>query len=180
MHQKLLIFLVGIFLVSPLKAQIERENPTGEFKINILNTILLGSIELGYEHFVTKDQSLGVEFHINDRFAYRSQNGNKNFSSNSVLVAYNFYFPDQQSGNIYVFPFLKYRFGDYSEESDGVMTTTTLNSAYLGIGAGYKWVFANNFAIGPYASISRGFNSEVFDTFSAVEFKAGFSVGYRF
>jgi outer membrane receptor for Fe3+-dicitrate len=180
MCQKLLIFSIGFFLIGSLSAQVEREDPTGEFKINILNTILLGSVELGYEHFLSKDQSLGVEYHFNDRFAYRSLNGDKDFNSNVVLVAYNFYFPDQQSGNIYVFPFLKYRFGDYSESNDGVLTVTNMNSAFLGIGAGYKWVFANNFAIGPYASIARGFNSEFFDTFSPVEFKAGFSVGYRF
>jgi hypothetical protein len=180
MYKKLLLFLVGIFLIAPLKAQSKRENPTGEVKINILNTILLGSVEVGYEHFINRDQSIGVELLINDRFGYRSQGKGKNFDANSVLVAYNFYFANKDAGNIYVFPFLKYRFGEYTNSDQGTLKTTNLNSAFLGIGGGYKWVFDNNFAIGPYVSIARGFNSDFFEEFSAVEFKAGFTVGYRF
>jgi hypothetical protein len=180
MFKKLLFFFLGLFFVTSLKAQIERENPTGEVKINILNTILLGAVEIGYEKFITKDQSLGIEFHFNDRFGYRTQSNSQKFDANAVLLSYNFYFPNLESGNVYVFPFLKYRFGEYSEADQGVLRTTNLNSAFLGIGAGYKWVFENNFSLGPYASISRGFNSDSFEEFSAVEFKAGFTVGYRF
>jgi hypothetical protein len=55
------------------------EDPKGEIRLNFLNTIVLGSVELGYETFLKPDQSLGVELHLNDRFSYSSQQDGKDF-----------------------------------------------------------------------------------------------------
>ncbi len=158
----------------------ERDFPIGEVKVNFLNTILLGSIEMGYEQFLAEDQSIGVEFHINDRFGYRSQNDSKSFNASAILASYNFYFEQVGQGRLYVFPFFKYRFGEFTENIDGAIARTDLNGAYLGLGAGYKWIFGDKFVMGPFANVSRGFSEEVNDRFSAVEFKAGFTIGYRF
>lgn len=175
---KKIVAVCALFLSCSLLAQ--AQNQVGEAKINFLNTILLGSVELGYEQFIAPDQSISAELHLNDRFGYRPQSGDRDFSANAILVAYNFYFDSDGQTGPYLFPFIKYRFGDFSEVVDGSLVTTDLNGFFLGLGGGYKWVFDNKFAVGPFVNISRGFSQESNDRFSPVEFKAGLSVGYRF
>lgn len=155
------------------------EDPKGEIRLNFLNTIVLGSVELGYETFLKPDQSLGVELHLNDRFSYSSQQDGKDFSTTSVLVSYNFYFAGDGEGRMFISPFLKYRFGEYTEPAAGPSSVTNMNSGAIGLMAGYKWNF-NNFAFGPFGSVNRQFSQEVQNKFSAVELNAGFNVGYRF
>ena len=179
--KKSLIGIIAFLLMgSNGFSQSEKDFNSREVKLNFLNTILMGSIELGYEQFLSHDQSLGFEFHFNDRFGYNSQKGSRNFDASSIMAYYNFYFDDSDTGRIFVYPFFKYRFGEFTETVDGTLVRTDLNSGFLGLGAGYKWVFKDKFTMGPYANIARGFSTEVKNRFSAVEFKAGFSVGYRF
>ncbi|EIM74570.1 secreted protein [Nitritalea halalkaliphila LW7] len=175
---KKFVAVVALFLSCSFLAQ--AQDQIGEAKINFLNTILLGSVELGYEHFIAPDQSLSAEIHINDRFAYRTQSGDRNFNATSILVAYNFYFDNDGQTGFYLFPFIKYRFGDFTEVEGTSLEVTSLNGFFLGLGAGYKWVFDNKFAVGPFVNISRGFGEDSNERFSPVEFKAGLSVGYRF
>ena len=157
-----------------------------EIKLNIFNTIALGSVEFGYEYFIdsTQTQSIGVEFLINDRFGFNPEGKNgKEFKTNSYLVSYNFYFVQDEDdpSSFYISPFLKYRSGEFFElDENNLLIETDMNSAMIGIGAGYKWVYNGKLALGPYANIARGFNKEVTDRFSAVELNAGFSIGYRF
>jgi outer membrane autotransporter protein len=74
---------------------------------------------------------------------------------------------------------VKFRVGEYQE-----LTTTpviNMNSFILGAGVGYKWNLSNKFVFGPYANVGRNFSKEVNDEFNtAVEFNAGFGIGYRF
>lgn len=172
--------------VTTTKAQ---DTPTGEIKLNVFNTIVLGSVEVGYEHFIDADQSIGVELFINDRFSYTGEVGSRKFNTNSVALSYNFYLSSDNNGSGWeLSPLLKYRFGDHKEIKDYTINgatvptevTTDMDSFIIGLGVGYKWVFKNKFTISPYANIGRNFSKEVDDRFSAVEFNAGFSVGYRF
>lgn len=179
MKKTILIFLL-LGMVYASKAQTQNE-----IKLNILNTIALGSIEFGYERFIdsTQTQSIGVEFLFNDRFSYYpSDKDGKKFNTNSYLVSYNFYFVQGENpSSFYLSPFFKYRSGDYEEmDENNMIREIDMNSAMIGIGAGYKWVYNGQLAIGPYVNIARGFNKEVSDRFSAVEVNAGFSIGYRF
>ncbi|PSL02645.1 DUF3575 domain-containing protein [Cecembia rubra] len=177
--KKLLFVLPAMILIGNLALGQALEDPKGEIRLNFLNTILLGSVELGYEHFLAPDQSLGLELHINDRFNYRSAGAGKDFNATSILMSYNFYFAGNESGKLHISPFFKYRFGEYRESLDGPITVTNLNSGYIGLMGGYKWNF-NNFAFGPFVAVARGFSSEVADRFNAIELKAGLNVGYRF
>ncbi|WP_317173478.1 DUF3575 domain-containing protein [Echinicola arenosa] len=173
----LLMFLLGLAFYA--SAQTESDYNQHEIKLNILNTIVQGSVEIGYEYFVDRDQSIGVEYLINDRFGYNGQGNGKEYNTNSILVSYNFYFlNDYDPASLYVYPFFKYRFGDFTEPDEPFVTD--MNSAMLGIGVGYKWVQRDKFAIAPYVNIARGFSQEVTDRFSAVEINAGVSIGYRF
>jgi len=157
--------------------------PENEIKLNIVNTILIGSLELGYEHFLDINQSIGFGLTFMDRFAYVSDRGDgQDFNATSVVVSYNYYFVTENNpSGFYVFPFLKYRGGTFIEEFDSEPTLeTSLNSLFIGFGAGYKWVHNDKFALGPFISIARGFSEEVTDEFKPVEFNAGFTVGFRF
>jgi hypothetical protein len=177
--KKLFVAIIGLALLSAPAFSQSLQDPKGEVRLNFLNTIFLGSVELGYEQFVGPDQSIGVELHLNDRFGYSSAQNGRDFSVTSALVSYNFYFAGDENGKIYISPFFKYRFGEYREAIDNTISITNMNSGYIGLIGGYRWNF-NNFAFGPFAAVSRGFSAEVAEKFSYVEFKAGFNVGYRF
>ncbi|MGO1585017.1 autotransporter outer membrane beta-barrel domain-containing protein [Mesonia sp.] len=174
------LFLVGI----SVKAQ-QESFPQNEAKLNIANTIAIASVEVGYERFIGFNQSVDVEFLINDRINYHSEKGSRKFKTNSIKLGYNYYFGQENAGSgIYANPFIKYRFGDFEQdieiEGTKVSTTTDMNAFMVGLGAGYKWNFGDKFVLGPYVSIARNFSDEVQDRFSAIEFHGGFSVGYRF
>ena len=156
-----------------------------EVKLNIFNTIVLGSVEIGYERFLddSRSQSIGVEFLFNDRFSYYPQRGSseRDFKTNSYLVSYNYYFvEDDVPSSFYMSPFLKLRNGTYTELDNGIRREIDMNSFMIGLGGGYKWVFNDQLAMAPYVNIARGFSREVSERFTAVEVNAGFSIGYRF
>jgi len=151
-----------------------------ELKINFLNLILLGSFEVGYERFLSESHSLDVQLHINDRFGFNSQNNGKNYKTNAIQTGMNFYFGNKPSGRFHVYPFLKFRFGDFEESFVGAVATTDMTSFILGAGFGYKWEVSEHFAFGPYASVARNFSEAVSDKFTAIEPNAGFSLGFRF
>jgi hypothetical protein len=170
------LFLIGI----NMKAQ-ESDFPKNEAKLNIANTIAIASVEVGYERFIGFNQSVDVEFLINDRINYHSEKGSRKFNTNSIKLGYNYYFGKETAGSgIYANPFVKYRFGDFEQEVSNVMVETDMNAFMVGLGAGYKWNFGDKFVLGPYVSIARNFSDEVKERFSAIEFHGGFSVGYRF
>src|SRR5690606_35284222 len=117
-----------------------------EVELNIFNTIVNQSIEIGYEHFIDRDQSEGVDLLINDRFSYFGQNKKaekfQQFNTNAVAVNYSFYFggnDDEHASGLYAQPFLKYRFGDYEHAEEVApgeykVQTTDMNSFIIGVG----------------------------------------------
>ena len=151
-----------------------------EVKLNFLNLILMGSLEVGYERFLSENNSLDFQLHINDRFGYNSQSDGKTYKTNAIQSGMNFYFGDNPNGRFHVFPFLKFRFGDFEENIDGSVVTTDMTAFILGAGVGYKWEVSEHFAFGPYVSIARNFSETVSDRFTPVEVNGGFSLGYRF
>ncbi|MTG97933.1 MULTISPECIES: DUF3575 domain-containing protein [Myroides] len=182
------LFLGLMFLACTFGAKAQALN---EVKINVLNTLVLASVELGYEHFIDHNQSIGANFNINDRFSYHAEKNSKNqkFKTNSLMVNYNYYFGGKTGANgsgYVVTPFLKYRFGNFEEdkwnEIDAVDQTVKvdMDSFIFGVGVGYKWALGDSFTINPFANIARNFSSEVNDRFSAIEFNAGINIGYRF
>ncbi|WP_010254142.1 DUF3575 domain-containing protein [Myroides injenensis] len=181
--------LLGLLLIgSVFSANAQALN---EVKVNVLNTLVLASVEIGYEHFIDHNQSVGANFNINDRFSYHGEKKSKNqkFKTNSLLVNYNYYFGGKTGANgsgYVVSPFLKYRFGNFEEDkwndlAQADMTVKTdMDSFIFGVGVGYKWALGDSFTINPFANIARNFSSDVNDRFSAIEFNAGINIGYRF
>lgn len=185
------IITLTFVLLMGITAKAQQESfPQNEVKLNIANTIAIASVEVGYERFIGFNQSVELEFLINDRINYHSEKGSRKFKTNSFKLGYNYYFGQENAGSgIYANPFIKFRFGDFEQDLQvptGPETTeirtvaTDMNTFMVGLGAGYKWNFGDKFVLGPNVSIARNFSEEVKDRFSAIEFHAGFSVGYRF
>jgi len=185
--KKLAIAICALTATANVQAQ-----ALNEVELNIFNTIVNQSIEIGYEHFIDRDQSVGVDLLINDRFSYFGQNKKaekfKQFNTNAVAVNYSFYFggnDDEHASGLYAQPFLKYRFGDYEHAEEVApgeykVQTTDMNSFIIGVGAGYKLVKNDAFTVSPFVNIARNFNEEVADEFMGIEINAGINIGYRF
>jgi len=154
-----------------------------EVKLNIANTIAIASVEFGYERFLDYHQSIEGVILINDRINYHSESGSRDFQTTSFKLGYNYYFgEDYPASGLYVNPFLKYRSGEFEQNISDVegVSITDMNSFIIGIGSGFKWNFNDTFVLGPFINVGRNFSDEVKDRFSAIEFNAGFNVGYRF
>jgi len=182
-------FFVAALAVSAFSQQViyssGTSNPTigtfdNEVKFNFLNLILLGSFEVGYERFLSENHSLDFQVHINDRFGYHTEGDDESFKSNAIQAAMNFYFGNNPNGRFHIYPFMKFRFGDYEKAVNASVVTTDMTAFILGAGIGYKWEVSDHFAFGPYVSVARNFSDGVSDQFSAVETNGGFSLGYRF
>ena len=150
-----------------------------EVKLNILNVIVRPSVELGYEYYLDDNQSVDGELIILDKFSYWPK-GDGKFSATSFKVGYNYYFDSSDAVGFYINPFLKTRFGKFTEEKDGVDVETKLNAFIIGVGVGYTWVFNSKFVVAPYANIGRNFSKPVNERFWAVEPNAGVRLGFRF
>lgn len=150
-----------------------------EVKLNILNVIVRPSIELGYEYYLDDNQSVDAELMFLDKFSYWPKRSNK-FSATSFKVGYNYYFDSSDAVGFYLNPFLKTRFGKFTEEKDGADVETKLNAFIIGVGVGYTWVFNSKFVVAPYANIGRNFSKPVNERFWAVEPNAGVRLGFRF
>jgi hypothetical protein len=179
--KKIILFLLFTTFV---QAQFS-DHPKHEVKFNILNTLAIASVEIGYEHFLAEQQTIEAELLINDRFSYHSEKGSREFKTNSVKIGYNYYFDSSKSGaGIYANPFMKYRFGDFNQtvsfSGTDVDTKLDISSFILGIGVGYKINAGDKFSFAPYVNIARNFNSDVEKRFSAIEANAGISIGFRF
>jgi len=155
-------------------------NNKHEIKWNIASTIFLGSIEFGYEYLIDGNQSVGAEILINDSYNFGIGRDAKDFNTTSFLINYNYYTGAEKNNSGFVIsPMIKFRIGSYQKST--LDPKIDMDSFILGIGGGYKWNFSDKFVFGPYATIGRNFSSKVNDEFNtAIEFNAGFGVGYRF
>ena len=154
-----------------------------EVKLNILNVIVRPSIELGYEYYLDDNQSVEGELMFLDKFSYWPK-GDGKFSATSIKVGYNYYFDSSDAVGFYVNPFLKTRFGKYTEEETKDNTKyekeTNMAAFIIGVGVGYTWVFNSKFVVAPYANLGRNFSKPVNERFWAVEPNAGVRLGFRF
>ncbi len=176
--RKITILITVIFSTFHLSAQ---EFPNNEIKLNIASVIAFATVEVGYEYLFDYNQSIDAEILINDRINYYQETDSKNFNTNSLKLGYNFYFGTENPGSgLFFNPFVKYRFGDFEEETNFGVLTTDMNTFIVGLGSGYKWNFSNSFIVSLYGSLGRNFSDEVKERFQAIEFHGGLGIGYRF
>lgn len=170
--KNLLLLILGIASVTA-NAQSRHE-----IKWNIANTIAFASVEVGYEYLIDENQSIGAEFLINDMYNLSIGREVKDFKTNSFQATYSYYINGHNSSFV-ISPMLKFRAGDYQKTPSD--PKIDMDSFILGIQMGYKWILNDKFTFGPYGSIGRNFSEDVNDEFNtAVEFNAGFGIGFRF
>lgn len=167
-------FIGAIALVS--QVNFGQSLPMNEVKLNILNALASASVEIGYERFLNENQSIDAELFINDRFSYFPKTDDKKFNAVSFKLGYNYYFDMEGLSGPYVNPFIKQRFGSYTDNGEKF----SLNSFILGIGVGYMWNYNDKFIIAPYANVARSFSVETNHKFWLIEPNAGVRIGYRF
>lgn len=153
---------------------------TNEVHVNFVTLIWFGSLEAGYERYLTDDSSIEFKALINDRFGFNNENNGKKYKTNSLQASMNFYFGNSGNGRFFLFPLAKIRFGDFEEPEGGGIRTTDMTAFILGAGAGYKWELSKNFAFGPFVSVGRNFSDDVSERFTGIELNGGFNLGYRF
>ncbi|HLS30145.1 MAG TPA: autotransporter domain-containing protein [Flavobacteriaceae bacterium] len=169
-----------------VKAQTQYQIPKHEVNLNLANTLIIASVEVGYKYFIDYDQSLGVRLLINERRNFRHKKSEDKYNTQAVRLDYSYYFGrDNPGSGFYIQPMIKYRFGDFKETKtldwgQKVKRKTDMNSFIAAIGVGYEWNISNSFVFGPFVNIGRNFSKEVKNRFSMFEFNAGFDIGYRF
>ncbi len=152
--------------------------PKNEVKYNIFNTLLVKSVEVGYERLIDFHQSVEFVMLFNDRMNYQRENSNRSFNTNSFKIGYNYYFGTYHAcSGLYANPFVKFRFGDFQETGQ---PDVNMNAFLLGLGAGYKWNTNDKFVFGPFFDIARNFGEEASNRFQGIEFNTGVYIGYRF
>jgi hypothetical protein len=67
--------ILGLFICLFTQAAIAQigKYPQNEVKFNLLNVMLITSVEIGYERFLDSNQSIEGEFLINDRLNYNKE-----------------------------------------------------------------------------------------------------------
>ena len=174
--KKIIVAVMLMFFSAKTFAQ--SDFPQHQVNLNILNVIWLASVELGYEHYIAPNQSIEGTIFFNDRFSVFPKKSGEKYRATSIQIGYNYYFEEDGGTGLYVNPFIKQRFGTFSE--DGV--NTRLDSFILGVGAGYQWNLDDTFIIAPFANIARNFGKQVNEKkkFWAIEPNFGIKIGYKF
>lgn len=176
--KKLILNLSAILFSTIGLAQVG-DFPKNEVKFNMLNTIMIGSIEIGYERFLDYHQSIGLTVLINDTYNMSIGKQLEDFKTNSLQLSYNYNISNRQDGSgFFASPMIKYRFGEYRATSETPIID--MNSFIIGLGGSYKWCFNQKFVLEPFVNFGRNFNEEVTDEFSKIEFSAGFNIGFKF
>ena len=173
------LIVAAMLLCMGTRAFAQDDFPKHEVNLNILNVIWLASVELGYEHYISFNQSLEGEIFINDQFSFLPKKSGEKYNATSFKVGYNYYFDLDGNSGPYINPFIKQRFGTFRYD-DG--STTKLDSFILGIGGGYQWNYNDTFIVAPYANIARNFGKGVNNDnkFWAIEPNVGVKIGYKF
>ena len=161
-----------------------------EFSLNFLDLVTVGSVELQYEKFMPRNQSLQFNATLFETVSYETYDMEEN-NAHSLSAAYRFYMGKKDHAGIFFFPYAKYMFGTqqhndlywYNEttgESGVDSFEVDMNNLSLGFGLGYKWVFADRYSLGLDATLGRNFSKEVQDIFAEVDVKGGVNFGIRF
>ena len=188
--------LIGLtMLLSILNfAQEEIENlgeiHKNEIAINVFDFVVAGAVEVQYERFLERNQSLQFNATLFDNYGYWEVGDNMhNNKTHSLAAAYRFYIGRKEHSGVFFYPYAKYMFGTqevenfwYPENGNSQLRNqeVDMNNLSLGFGLGYKWLFSQRYTLGLDASIGRTFDEEIKNSFSEVEFKMGVSFGVRF
>lgn len=189
-----MLLLAG--LVGNAQEVTQSSTSKNELSINLLDLVIAGTVDVGYERFLGGNQSLSVGVSLFDTFGYYDVGYIEENNAFSARVAYNLYFSKKKEyAGFYFYPMAKVRTGsvttdwDYYSYYDGETQELVevserekydIDGFALGFGIGQKWVLKDKFSLNVFANISRTIGDFDDDYIDPVEFRAGVSFGYRF
>lgn len=173
----------------------QRPAAQNEISINLLDLVVAGTVDVGYERFLGGNQSLSLDVSLFDTFGYYDVGSIDETTGVSARLAYNIYFSKKREyTGFYFYPMAKVRTGSvttewgawYFDPETGNQIGYDEHEKYdidgfaLGFGLGNKWVIKDKFSLDVFANISRTLGNIDEYYIDAIEFRAGVSLGYRF
>ncbi len=141
-------------------------NAQQEVKIDIADGIILKTLELSYEYYISDQSSVG----LSALFNFEKESADFRYNEDQMFTPYfRHYFTSNRNWNHFGEVFLGINSGtkDSKEYTDGA----------IGIAAGSKYVSNGGLVVGAYVGIGR--NMFTSDSYAIVP-RVGVNIGYRF
>lgn len=165
---KKIILAVVLLVSSYIKAQ-------QEVKIDIADALVMKTLELSYEYYLSEQSSVG----ISALFNFEKKSSDFRYNENQMFTPYfRHYFTSNRNWNHFGEIFLGVNSGDREIDlGNNTKTYKKYTDGALGIAVGSKYISNGGFVVGVYAGLGR--NMFASDSYSLVP-RAGVNVGYRF
>ncbi len=152
-----------------------------EARLDILDALVMKSLEVSYEAYLNNETSLGASLFYN----FSKDNAKFRYNEDLMITPYfRYYLPISSSSLSSDFKFFGELFLGINKgnkkvniEDEDVKKTVSYTDGALGIGGGLKYVSEQNFVFDAHAGIGRNLFSE---KSPAIVPKIGVSIGYRF
>jgi hypothetical protein len=153
------------------------DGKTHEFRIDVLESLVIPALDVSYEYIVSKYSGIGVSVFINLNKEFDDY---QKFAITPYYRQYLFNKKDYGARGFFVEGLLQYTNGREDESlftGNGDGKEETWNEFGIGFALGQKWVSNNGFVIELSAGVGRNFGvSNVGPEFF---FRGGVNIGYR-
>lgn len=196
-QQYLIVFAIINLCGSALHSQEDAPSQKLYFKnemtINLLDLIVAGTLNLEYERFLPKQQSVLLSVNLFDTYGYYDVGYIDTNKAFSVQGAYRFYFSskDNYSG-FYFYPLAKLRWGEltigdsyYLIDENGDETISSdysydIDGLGIGFGLGHTWLIKDKITFNINGQVARDLSDSDNRDFDQIEVRFNVGVGYRF
>ncbi|MDV7186242.1 DUF3575 domain-containing protein [Lutibacter sp. TH_r2] len=151
----------------------DNQMATNELKLNMSNLIGFKWFDVGYEHILNEESSIGASLLFS---LDKDSEGLDEYRTFSLTPYYRHFFSNKYAAGFFVEAFTMIHSGE-EEISNSISTDEKYTDLAVGISVGTKWVSNRGFVAEIYAGIGR----DMFDQ-SDLEIvgRGGVSIGYRF
>ncbi|MFY9242555.1 MAG: hypothetical protein WAO74_05970 [Polaribacter sp.] len=145
-----------------------------EIKLDIADALVIKSIELSYENYLTENSSIG----ISALFNLAKQDASFRYNENVMITPYyRHYFTTNEQWNLFGEGFFGINSGKTESVKDSGIYDVKYTDGALGVAIGTKYIAKGGLVIDAYAGLGRnlfGSNSPV------IVPRVGLNVGWRF
>jgi hypothetical protein len=160
------LLLLGTILISSLSYSQQ------EIKLNIANALVIKTLEVSYEHYISDDSSFGVSA----LFSFEKRSSDFKYNEDKMITPFfRHYFTTDRNWNLFGEGFLGISSG--STEIDNTNVYESFSDGALGIAVGSKYISDGGLVVDIYAGVGRnlfGSNSPILVP------RLGVNVGWRF
>lgn len=149
-------------------------NAQDEIKLDIFDALVLKTVEVSYEHYLSDQSSVGVSALFN--FEKRTADFRYN-EKRSVTPFFRHYFTTEYNWNFFGEAFLSVNYGEKKITNAGVTTFDDYTDGALGVAVGLKYATASGFTVDVYGGAGRN----LFTSNSPIIVpRTGVNLGWRF